>query len=313
MRTPRINHFHNFLKQAYGCRVQKLCLDGGFTCPNRDGSKATGGCYFCDASGSGAAHIVSAEPISEQLKSQKLRCQQRYGAVKFIAYFQAFTNTYAPIERLRMLYDQATSDPDVIGLSVGTRADCISEKVCELLRGYQCQGKRVWVEIGVQTINQTTLERMNRAETVEDYRRAARLIKEANLELVAHVIVGLPGDTRDDFLRTVEFLNEIHADGAKIHNLYIDARAALARWWREGRCQLLDFDEYINLVADGLESLAPNCVIHRLSGQAPRPFHLAPHWALDKNFIIQKIESELERRGTRHGSRWVSALSHESC
>ncbi len=312
MHQTCVNYFHTHLLQVYGCRVQKLCLDGGFTCPNRDGTKARGGCYFCDASGSGAAHIVPTDSITQQLRNQKKRCEQRYGAARFIAYFQAFTNTYASIPRLRSLYDEATADPQVVGLSVGTRADCITPAVCELLAEYVTRGLRVWVEIGVQTINQRTLDQMNRAETVDDYRRAAQLVKQAGLELVAHVIAGLPGDTGEDFLRTIRFLNEIMADGAKIHNLYIDSRATLASWWRDGKCRVLGFEEYVSLVADGLEILSPRCLIHRLSGQAPRQYHLAPAWALDKNLVIHSIEKELERRRSRQGARYPSEVSSES-
>ncbi len=309
MRSSRIRHFHQLLLCKYGERVQKLCLDGGFTCPNRDGTKAVGGCVFCDADGSGAAHIVSARSLAEQIRQQKLQCQRRYGAKLFIAYFQAFTNTYAPIDRLRELYDEALHDDDVIGLSVGTRADCVTEEVCELLLGYRNRGKTVWVEIGIQTVNQQTLDRMNRAETVGDFVAGCRLVKRYGLELVTHVIVGLPGDTKGDFLATIDFVNGVAADGIKIHNLYVDARSPLARWWRSGEVPLLEFRDYVQWVADGLERLAPRCYVHRLSGQAPRMFHLAPEWALDKNRVIHAIEAELERRDTVQGSFYCDESS----
>jgi radical SAM protein (TIGR01212 family) len=304
MTGRRIHFFHDYLLSHYGQRVQKLCLDGGFTCPNRDGSKAVGGCVFCDVGGSGAAHIAAARPIREQIATQKAQCRARYGASIFIAYFQAFTNTYAPLERLKSLYDEALEDSDIVGLSVGTRADCLSPSVCDLLASYRDKGRRVWVEIGVQTVNQETLDRMNRAELVDDFRRAAKLVKERGLDLVVHVIVGLPGDTAEDFYRTIGFVNEVGADGIKIHNLYVDARAPLAKWWRDGQLKVLTLEEYAEAVATGLEQLCPACLIHRLSGQAPRPYHLAPDWALDKNRVIHAIEKVLERRGTAHGSAY---------
>lgn len=312
MTNRLVHYFHDHLLDCYHTRVQKLCLDGGFTCPNRDGTKAYGGCLFCDASGSAAAHIPLAEPVAEQIRRQKQSCRQRYGAQKFIAYFQAFTNTYAPLPRLKSLYEQALSDPDVIGLSVGTRADCLDEQICALLAGFAASGRRIWVEIGIQTVNQATLDRMNRAETVEDYRRACRLVNDAGLELVVHVIAGLPGDSREDFLRTVAFVNEMEAQGIKIHNLYIDSRAALARDWQAGCVPILEFSDYVSLVCDALERLSPRCLIHRLCGQAPRPYHLAPTWALDKNRVMRAIEAELARRATAHGCAFDSSVALRS-
>lgn len=301
MRAKPINYFHDHLVAYYGQRVQKLCLDGGFTCPNRDGSKSVGGCLFCDADGSGAGHMAAARPIREQVAQQKAQCRRRYGARLFIAYFQAFTNTYGPLEHLKRLYDEALASDDIVGLSVGTRADCLNDAVCDLLASYRVGGRRVWVEIGVQTINQATLDNMNRAESVEDFQWAAELVKGRGLELVVHVIAGLPGDNRDDFLATISFVNTLNADGIKIHNLYIDSRAPLAALWQKGEIALWSFNEYVSSVADGLEKLSNRCLVHRLSGQAPKPYHLAPDWALDKNRIIQAIEAELWRRGTFHG------------
>lgn len=301
MKPKPINYFHDHLVSYYGQRVQKLCLDGGFTCPNRDGSKSVGGCLFCDADGSGAGHMAAARPIREQIAQQKAQCRRRYGAKLFIAYFQAFTNTYGPLERLKSLYDEALASDDIVGLSVGTRADCLNDAVCDLLASYQVRKRRVWVEIGIQTVNQETLLNMNRAESVEDFRRAAKLVKARGLELVVHVIVGLPGDKRDDFLATISFVNTLDADGIKIHNLYIDSRAPLAALWHKGQIVLWGFNDYVTCVADGLERLSRRCLVHRLSGQAPKPYHLAPDWALDKNRIIRAIEGELLRRGTFHG------------
>ncbi|MCX7626744.1 MAG: TIGR01212 family radical SAM protein [Candidatus Sumerlaeaceae bacterium] len=308
--TPKpINYFHDHLIECYGQRVQKLCLDGGFTCPNRDGSKSFGGCLFCDSDGSGAGKILAARPVGEQVARQKALCQRRYGAKLFIAYFQAFTNTYAPVERLRFLYDQALASDDVIGLSVGTRADCLDEQVCDLLASYMSRSRRVWVEIGVQTVNQATLDRMNRAEGVEDFRRAAQLVKQRNLELVVHVIVGLPGDGIDDFLATVDFVNTLNADGIKIHNLYVDSRAPLAALWRKGDVPILSFGDYVSAVAQGVARLSSRCLVHRLSGQAPKPYHLAPEWALDKNRVIRAVEAELLARGAFHGSLYSPPAS----
>jgi hypothetical protein len=298
-----INNFHDWLVQEFGSRVYKLCLDAGFTCPNRDGSKAVGGCTFCDVAGSGGAHIESTIGISAQVRDQIANSERRYRARKFIAYFQAFTNTYAPVERLHAVYDAAICDHRIVGLSVGTRADCVSHEVCELLASYRPR-VRVWLELGIQTVNQATLDRVNRAETVEEFHLACSMAKAAGLDLVLHIIFGLPGDTAEDCMRSIEFANRHGVSGVKIHNLYVDSRSPIAVDWRKGLVRLPEFDEYCSLVCDALERLDPGILVHRLTGHAPSPYHLGPGWALGKPAAIEKIAAELRRRGTYQGFRF---------
>jgi len=293
------------LKAEWGAALHRLCLDAGFTCPNRDGSKAFGGCTFCDVAGSGASHIEGALGVRRQVLHQIAQCEQRHGPTRYIAYLQAFTNTYAPLDRLRAVYEAAVCHPDVAVLSVGTRSDCVDAPVCELLAGF---GDRVqvWLELGLQSVNQATLDRVNRAETPDDFRQACRLARTYGLRVVAHVIVGLPGDTPADYLRAVDLLNAEGVWGVKIHNLYIDRRAPMAADWEAGSITLPTRDEYVASVCDMLERLRPDMVIHRLSGQAPRAYHLAPAWALEKSALLKAITAEMRRRESVQGCRYRS-------
>lgn len=295
--------FNSWLKQRFGQRVQKVCIDAGFTCPNRDGLKGTGGCAFCDSVGSGARHVLSSEEIGAQVRRQIGAAHHRYGATKFIAYFQAFTNTYAPAPTLRATYDSALVDDRIIGLSVGTRSDCVTEEICEILATYRTRGLEVWLELGLQTANPNTLARMNCLHTPEDFARACELARAAGLNVVAHIIIGLPGEKHDDFMTTVRLVNRCQVGGVKIHNLFIDSRSNLAEPWRRGEIHMLSREDYISAVCDALELLNPETLVHRLTGEAPPEFLLAPEWVLDKYLVINAIERELHYRGTAQGSR----------
>lgn len=297
------NSFRDWLVREYGERVQKLCIDAGFTCPNRDGRKGTNGCVFCDSQGSGARHIKTAREVESQVRSQIAQVERRFKARKFIAYFQAFTNTYAPLDRLREIYDSAFCDDRIVGLSVGTRSDCLDESVCALLASYRERG-RVWVEVGLQTANQDTLNRMNRGETVEQFRLACRAALQQGLDVVGHVILGLPGDSHSDFVRAIEVLNEAGVTGVKIHNLFVDCRAPIAAMWRRGEVPVLSRQDYVKAVCDALEILSPRILIHRLTGEAPAGELLAPDWVRNKKDVLDAIVTELNRRGTRQGSRF---------
>lgn len=293
---PPYNSFNQWLRKRHGARVQRLCVDGGFTCPNRDGTKSAGGCSFCDAGGSGAGHIAAGMDVAGQVRRQIDRVQHRYGrSCRFIVYFQAFTSTYASVDQLRRVYDASLCDERIVGLSVGTRADCLTPEICALLASYVPRYD-VWVEIGLQSVNQATLDRVNRAERVEDFERACAMAKAAGLGVVAHLIFGLPGDAREDCLRAADLVNRCGVDGVKIMNLYIHASAPMAAEWRAGRVGLMERDEYVALVCDALERLEPSVLVHRLTGECPAPELLAPAWAGDKHAVLNAIHAELARR-----------------
>jgi radical SAM protein (TIGR01212 family) len=244
--------------------------------------------------GSGASHIEETLGVRRQVQHQVALSEKRHGRSRYIAYLQAFTNTYGPLDRLRAVYEAAVSHPDVAVLSVGTRAACVDRPVCELLAELN-RRVQVWLELGLQSVNQATLDRVNRAETPDDFRQACRAARACGLRVVAHLIVGLPGDTPEDCLRAVDLLNAEGVWGVKIHNLYIDSRAPMAAEWEAGAIATMTQEEYVACVCDMLESLRPQTVIHRLTGQAPRAFHLAPSWALSKGTVLEAIEPELKR------------------
>jgi hypothetical protein len=295
------NSFGAWLKDHFGERVHRACIDAGFTCPNRDGSKAFGGCTFCDAVGSAAGHVESALAIRRQVGEQIASGAARHGARKFIAYFQAFTNTYAPVGRLREVYDAALEDPRIVALSVATRSDCVTDGACGLIASYR--GRCMpWLEVGLQTVNQATLDRVNRAERVEDFAAACDTARRHGLPVVAHLMLGLPGDSREDSLRAVEHINECGVWGVKIHNLYIDSSAPMAEEWRAGRVEVPAEGEYVSFVCDALERLSPGVLVHRLCASAPKERHLAPAWALNKTAVLDAIRREFARRATRQGS-----------
>jgi len=303
----RYNAFSRHLKERFGCRVHRVAVDAGFTCPVRDGTKGTEGCLYCDEAGSRASYCEPDLPIADQVRQGIQKIQRRFKARKFIAYFQPYTNTYAPVEKLRSLYDEALdADERVIGLAVGTRPDCVSNEVLDLLAEYN-RHTYLWVEYGLQSAHNRTLEFINRGHTVEDFIDAVQRSHERSLRICAHVIIGLPSESNDDMLDSALLLSRLKVEGIKIHSLYITRNAPIARLSNEGKIDLLSMDEYIQVVCDFLERLAPEILIHRLVGEAGRKELLAPEWTRQKTRIIQLITQELARRGTQQGSKAISS------
>jgi radical SAM protein (TIGR01212 family) len=294
---------NTYLKGRFGERVQKITLDAGLTCPNRDGRVGTGGCLYCNARGSGTGARGRGESISAQMAAGMAAMSRRYGASRFIAYFQSFSNTYASKETLRELYDAALAFPPVVGLSIGTRPDCLEDDVLELLADY-ARGRLVWLELGLQSAHDRTLARLNRGHDVACFTTAVARAGARGLPVVAHVILGLPGEDSGDMAATAAYLAGLPVKGVKIHLLYVVQGSGLARLHEAGKYVCLSEEQYINLVVDFIERLPPHVVIHRLTGD-PHPEELvAPAWALDKSRILGCIWEEFARRGTRQGSRW---------
>jgi len=297
----RYRDFNTYLREIFGERVQKIPLDAGLSCPNRDGTLSYEGCLFCDARGSGTgARIQQGLTITEQIERARAFLSSRYKARKFIAYFQSFTNTYAPIDHLKSLYDEALSREDVVGLSVATRPDCVNEKVLDLLDGY---GSRhlVWMEYGLQSAHDRTLMRINRGHDVACFEKSVRMAHAHSLNICAHVILGLPGEDRGMMLKTARFLARLPIQGVKIHLLYVVAGTPLAALYQEGRVRCLEPAEYTDLVVDVLERLPPDLVIQRLTGD-PVPSELvAPDWAIHKSQNLKRIWQRLQERETWQG------------
>lgn len=300
--------FSNYLKERFGESVYRVPIDAGFDCPNRDGTRAFGGCTFCDERGSGAPTIRGGLRVKAQLEEGISRINYRYGARKFLAYFQAFSNTYAPEGVLRALYEAALERDDVVGLCIGTRPDCVPDNVLDLLAELNAK-TFVWLEMGLQSIHNQTLDRINRAHTSEEFFDALARAKARNLNVAGHLIFGLPGETREMMLETVRKVALCDIDGIKIHQLCIYKGTPMEADFRAGNLAAFDEAEYVNLVCDTLELLPEEMVIMRLVAEGKKDEVVAPAWCLQKSWTIDKIDAEMARRATRQGSRYLSSVS----
>ncbi len=302
-RAPRYNTFNNYLKERFSARVYRVPIDAGFTCPNRDGLRAFGGCTFCDDRGSGAPTIQSGLSVQEQLRSGIARIRKRFKANKFLAYFQAFTNTYAPEAVLRNLYDIALQEPDVVGLCIGTRPDCLPDNVLDLLADYH-ERTFVWLEIGLQSTLNRTLTLINRGHTAEEFFDAVERAQARALHLATHVIFGLPGESDEQMLDTVKAVANSGVHGVKIHQLCVYKGTPMEADYRTGLLPLLSEDRYVQLVSDSLELLAPSQIVMRLIAEGTKDEMIAPDWSFDKRRVMSKIDDEMIRRGTWQGSKY---------
>ena len=262
----RYYDLNTYLKKIFGCRVQKISLDAGLTCPNRDGSISTGGCIYCNSRGSGTNAFKEGLSITEQINKGKTFLRRRYKAKKFIAYFQSFSNTYGPYEKLKELYEEALAIDDIVGLSIGTRPDCIDESILSLLEHY-AKNKLVWLEYGLQSIHDKTLEFINRGHDADCFKSALELTKDRGINICAHVILGLPFEDRADMLDTAGAVADMKIDGIKIHLLYVVKGTRMEKLYMENKYKCLKQEEYANLVCDFLELLPPGMVIQRLTGE----------------------------------------------
>jgi uncharacterized protein len=296
-----LNTFGQDLLRRYGERVHKLAINAGMTCPNRDGSKGIGGCTFCN-NVSFSPNARQAPLVATQIASGRRVIAKRTRAKKFLAYFQAYTNTYADVAHLSALYEEALQEPDVVGLSIGTRPDCVPDAVLDLLAGYRERGYEVWLELGLQSAFDDTLERVNRGHGFAEYRRAVRAARGRGLPVCAHLIAGLPGEGRAEALASLERVLRLGVDGIKLHPLHVVKGTQLANEWRRGDYQPMSLQDYIATAADIVERTPPQVVFHRLTGTASADILLAPAWCEKKWLVLNGIEQELRRRGTRQGA-----------
>jgi hypothetical protein len=298
----RYYDFRTYLRNTFDARVAKLPIDAGFTCPNRDGRSGTGGCVYCDSRGSALRRSRPLPSVTAQLATMRER-YLRHGAERFIPYFQTFTNTYAPPARLRALWDEAVGfAPEVVGLAVGTRPDCVPDATLDLLAGYLPRG-RVHLELGLQSAHPATIARIGRGHTREQFDDAAIRAAARGIEVVAHVILGLPGESAAMMRETAQALAALPIAGVKIHALLVLEGTALAGDWSAGQVPLPDLATYAGWVADFLELLPPGIFIERLTADGYRDILLAPEWARTKPAVLAAIERELERRDSRQGER----------
>ncbi|MBQ8371373.1 MAG: TIGR01212 family radical SAM protein [Clostridia bacterium] len=291
----------SYFKERYGKRVSKICIDGGFSCPNRDGRCGVGGCIYCGERGAGE-HINGSLAISEQVSSQISACRDETRG--FVAYFQNFTNTYAPVSTLRQRYDAALISPRIVALAIGTRPDCIDERVAELIASYKGRVD-VWVELGLQTASDRTARVINRGYETDVFFRAVRLLHSFGIDVVAHMIIGLPGEGETEVDATVDAINASGVSGVKIHSMYVAEGTALAEMYRRGDYLPLEEVEYARLAARSIARLRPSTVVHRITGDCPRELLVAPPWNADKSRVISLIKKQLADMGARQGSLYV--------
>lgn len=291
-----------YLKERFNAKVYKITIDAGFTCPTRDGTKGEGGCIYCDAYGSGN-RLYPQKSIEEQIESGRKFLVKRYKSEKFFVYFQAFTNTYAPADKLKKIYDKVRENDkgDIVGIIIGTRPDCIDREKLELISTYTDKYE-VWVEYGLQSIHTKSLEFIGRGHTVEDYIKAVKLTRKFPLKITTHIIVGLPTETPDEMLETAKFVASSNfSDAIKIHSLYIPKSSRLAIIYEKEKFRLLLLDEYAEIVANILEILPENMVIARLTGETYKDELIAPEWVLKKQMVIYKILEILKQRNSYQG------------
>lgn len=287
------------LKNKYGTKVYKISLQSGCSCPNRDGTVSTGGCTFCSEGGSGdfAAPLL---PVKEQIRLAKMRVESKMPKSleakdrKYIAYFQSFSNTYGNPERLRKLYLEAIEDESIVGLSIGTRPDCLGEEILEVIKEVN-DIKPVWIELGLQTINEKTAEHINRGYKLDVFEKAYRDLKERNIEVIVHVILGLPGETKEDMLNTVRYLANLTPalDGIKLQLLHVLKGTKLAEEYGREHFKIFSMEEYTDLVVDCLKILPKNTVIHRMTGDGPRKLLIEPLWSLDKKRVLNTLHKKI--------------------
>ena len=307
--TKRYNQYSQHLKELFNCKVYKVTIDAGFSCPNRDGAISTGGCIFCEDGGSFSQAHSGQLSIDEQLDTSIKKLKDRFGAKKFISYFQAYSNTYAPVEKLKSLYDEAISHPEVVGLSIGTRPDCVDEEKIRLINSYT-ENHHVWVEYGLQSIHNKTLKLINRGHSSEDFIKAYELTRKfgKDIKICVHVILGLPGETRQEMLETANALADLGINGIKIHLLCALKDTELEKMYNRGEFNPLSAEDYVDTVCDYLEILPKETVIHRLAGNGLKKILVAPKWLPEKFKVLNLIDRELERRGTFQGSKFIERI-----
>ncbi|MCP4408126.1 MAG: TIGR01212 family radical SAM protein [Gammaproteobacteria bacterium] len=307
--AKHVNTFGQAMLQRYGERVHKIAIDASFTCPNRDGSKGRGGCTFCN-NVSFSPNGRKPVPLSDQIAAGRRVIRKRTGARKYIAYFQAYTNTYAGVDELQRLYDQALAETDVIGLSVGTRPDCVADSVLDLLSSYRAKGHEVWLELGLQSSFDETLQRVNRGHGFAEYCSTLKAARSRGLAVCTHLIVGLPGESARHCRITLERVLDLGVDGLKIHPLHVVKGTQLANEWRRGHYQALALAEYVSIAVELIRRTPPEVVFHRVTGTASPSILLAPTWCSKKWLVINSITEALHSERTKQRACLPEILEH---
>ncbi|MFX0549682.1 TIGR01212 family radical SAM protein [Hathewaya histolytica] len=303
--NKRYHSLNYFLREKFGEKVFKISLDAGFTCPNRDGKISSGGCIFCSSRGSGDFAGDRKFSIDKQFEDIKCMMNKKWKSEKYIAYFQAYTNTYAPIEVLDEKYKEATEKEGVVGLAIATRPDCLEEDVLDLLSSYNKE-LYTWVELGLQTSKESTAKLINRGYELEIFEKAVKHLRVRNIDVVVHTIFGLPGESKDDMLDTIRYLANMDIQGIKIHLLHLMEGTSLVKLYNNGELELMTMDDYLEVICEAVELLPPSVVIHRLTGDAPRDLLIGPMWSLRKWEVLNAIDKKLEDEDIFQGKKYKS-------
>lgn len=283
---------NQYLQDTFGEKIYKISIDGGFTCPNRDGTKGTGGCIFCSGAGSGDFAESRCLSITEQIELGKKKVAKKYKGNKFIAYFQAFTNTYAPVNRLRSVYTEAITHPDVVAVSIATRPDCLDEEILDLLSELN-KIKPIWIELGLQTIREDLARYIRRGYDLSVYDQAMKSLKKRGMYTIVHIILGLPGSYPQDMVETVDYVVKSGADGLKLQLLHVIKGTELERDYLEGKFSCLDMEEYVKLVVECLKHIPENVAVHRITGDGDKKTLVAPMWSADKKRVLNTLNKAI--------------------
>ncbi len=297
----RYNKFNSFLKKKFGERVLKICINGGFTCPNRDGKKGFGGCIFCGEKGSGERTLCGS--IKTQVETY-LAGYRANRAQKHIIYFQNFTNTYDNIANLKRKYDEAVNYPSVVALAIATRPDCINEDVAKLVASYKEKGLYVWVELGLQTVNENVGKVINRCYTNNDFIEALNLLRKYNIDVVTHIMLGLPGEEKEDINKFIQFINSNDIQGLKIHSTYVIKNTKLEEMYNQKKYTPIEIDDYIDKVIHIITHIKKSVVIHRITGDAPKDLLVAPSWTAHKKIVLNRVENIMKENNLIQGCKY---------
>ena len=303
----KIYMLNDFLKEKFNEKIYKVSLDGGFTCPNRDGKVSKGGCIFCSENGSGDFTATKLKSIHAQIEEQINLVSKKYKGDKYIAYFQNFTNTYAEVSYLRKIYQEALSHEKIVGLAIATRPDCLGDDVLELLAELN-KKTFLWVELGLQTLNDDVAKYFNRAYETEIYKEASEKLNRLNIKFVTHIIIGLPKEENDDYLKTAIFAQNCGTWGIKLHLMYVVKNTLLEKLYLNGGLKVNTKEEYVEKVINILENISPEIVVHRLTGDGDRETLVAPLWSIKKIDVLNSIHKELKRRNTYQGKLYYGGL-----
>ena len=303
----KIYMLNDFLKEKFNEKIYKVSLDGGFTCPNRDGKVSKGGCIFCSENGSGDFTATKLKSIHKQIEEQIDLVSKKYKGDKYIAYFQNFTNTYAEVSYLRKIYQEALSHEKIVGLAIATRPDCLGDDVLELLAELN-KKTFLWVELGLQTVNDDVAKYFNRAYETEIYKEASEKLNRLNIKFVTHIIIGLPKEEEDDYLKTAIFAQNCGTWGIKLHLMYVVKNTPLEKLYLNGDLKVNTKEEYVEKVVNVLENISSEVVVHRLTGDGDRETLVAPLWSIKKIDVLNSIHKELKRRNTYQGKLYYGGL-----